>query len=344
MTRKAGSYLFAFLLITLPLAAQWLKYPTPGIPRTPDGKPSLTAPAPRAADGKPDLSGIWALTTNVGGIRQLKPSEIKRWALELAKEREETLFRDSPANHCLPEGPGPMGGLDKIVQTPALILILYEDLTYRQIFLDGRELPKDPNTAWMGYSVGRWEDDTLVVESSGYNDRTWFEFGYPHTESLRITERFRRADFGHITVDVTYSDPGAYEKPWTAKREMQYRPDTELLEYVCAENEKDRVHLVGKNSDDAKDAVTVAPETLSKYVGTYERQIPRGPQEIKVALEDGGLTLSFAGGPTWRATAHSETIFTAFGTRYEFGKNDKGEVTHFLMIDGSGEWRAQRKK
>jgi hypothetical protein len=125
---------------------------------------------------------------------------------------------------------------------------------------------------------------------------------------------------------------------------MQYRADTELLEYVCAENEKDRIHLVGKNSDDLKNAVTVAPEVLSEYVGTYERQIPRGPQGIKIALKDGGLTLSFAGGPTWRATAHSETVFTAFGTRYEFFKNDKGEVTHFLMIDGSGEWRADRKK
>jgi hypothetical protein len=184
VTRKTGSYLFAFLLITAPLAAQWLNYPT-----------------------------------SASGVRQLKPSEIK--PLELAKERQESPGKDSPASHCLPAGPGPMGGLDKIVQTPALILILHEDLSYRQIFLDGRELPKDPNPAWMGYSKGRFVGDTLVVESAGYNDRTWFEFGYPHTESLRITERFRRANFGHITVDVAYSDPGAYVKPWTTKREMQ---------------------------------------------------------------------------------------------------------------------------
>jgi hypothetical protein len=331
-------------IATLPTPAQWLNYPTPGIPRTRDGKPNLTAPAPKVADGKPDLSGIWALTTGASGVRQLKPSEIKPWALELAKERQESLGKDSPAGHCLPDGPGHAGGLDRIVQTPPLILILHEDLTYRQIFLDGRELSKDPNPAWMGYSVGRWEGDTLVVESAGYNDRTWFEFGYPHTESLRITERIRRADFGHITVDVTYSDPGAYEKPWTAKREMQYRPDTELLEYVCAENEKDRVHLVGKLSDDGKNAVTVPLQILREYVGTYERQIPKGPQEIKVTVEEGQLTLSFAGDAPWRATAHSETTFTAFGTRYEFFKNDKGEVTHFLMIDGSGPWIADRKK
>jgi hypothetical protein len=345
MNGRTGSFLVAILaMATLPTAAQWLNYPTPGIPRTPDGKPNLAAPAPKAADGKPDLSGIWAQNTSASGVRQLKPSEVKPWALKLATERQESLQKDSPSNQCLPAGPGPNGGLDKIVRTPALILILHEDLTYRQIFLDGRELPKDPNPAWMGYSVGRWEGDTLVVESGGYNDRTWLEFGYPHTESLRITERFRRADFGHITVDVTYTDPGAYEKPWTAKREMQYRPDTELLEYVCAENEKDRVHLVGKLSDDLKDAVTVPPEILSKYVGTYERQIPKGPQEIKVTLEDGQLTLSFGGDSPWRATAHSETTFTAFGTRYEFFKSDRGEVTHFMMTDGSGEWRADRKK
>jgi hypothetical protein len=225
-----------------------------------------------------------------------------------------------------------------------LILILHEDLTYRQIFLDGRELPKDPNPDWMGYAVGRWEGDTLVAESTGYNDRTWLELGYPHTESLRITERFHRNDFGHIEVEVASSDPRAYEKPWTAEKEFQYRPDTELLEYVCAENEKDRIHLVGKNSDDLKNTVKLAPEVLSKYVGTYERQIPRGPQEIKVALEDGGLTLSAAGSPPWPMMAHSETVFTSLGNRYEFFKNEKGEVTHFLMVDGSGEWRADRKK
>jgi hypothetical protein len=345
MSGRTGSLVALTLMIAAaPARPQWLNYPTPGIPRTPNGKPNLTAPSPKAADGNPDLSGIWALTTSASGVRRLKPSEIKPWALELAKERQESLGKDSPAGHCLPDGPGHTGGLDRIVQTPALILILHEDLTYRQIFLDGRELPKDPNPAWMGYSVGRWEGDTLVVESGGYNDRTWFEFGYPHTESLRITERFRRADFGHIGVDVMYSDPGAYEKPWTAKKKMQYRPDTELLEYVCAENEKDHVHLVGKLSDEAKDAVTVPPEILSEYLGTYERQISKGPQEIKVTVEDGQLTLSFAGDAPWRATAHSETTFTAFGTRYEFFKNDKGEATHFVMTDGSGEWRADRKK
>ena len=343
MHRRTVSLLAVILITATSAAAQWINYPTPGIPRTADGKPNLSAPTPKTADGKPDLSGLWALTTNTGGAMQLKPSEVKPWALKVAKEREETLFRDSPKAHCLPTGPVPADGLAKIVQTPALIIMLDEDLTYRQIFLDGRELPKDPNPDWMGYSVGRWEGDTLVVESTGYNDRTWLEL-YPHTESLRIIERFHRGDFGHLTVDVAYSDSGAFDKPWTATRVMQYRADTELLEYVCAENEKDLVHLVGRLSDETKNAVKVPPEILRKYVGTYERQIPRGPQEIEIALKDGGLTLSIAGGPPRPLTALSEILFTDLGGRLEFDKNDKGEATHFTLVDGSGYWPVVRKK
>jgi hypothetical protein len=222
-----------------------------------------------------------------------------------------------------------------------------EEFNYRQIFLDGRELPKDPNPAWMGYSVGRWEGDTLVVESAGYNDRTWLDpGGHPHTESLRITERFHRDDFGHLTIDVTYSDPGAYEKPWTARTEMGYLADTELLEYVCAENEKDRIHLVGKKSDDTKNAVKVSPEVLSKYVGTYELQIPGGgPAQFKIALgEDGELTVSMRGGPRQPMTALSETTFAVRGSYVEFDKNDKGEATYLIVRVAEGDLRADRKK
>jgi hypothetical protein len=339
-------YLFAFLLTTAALPAQWLKYPTPGIPRTSDGKPNLAAHTPKTADGKPDLSGTWTTTTTAGGISQLKPSDIKPWALKVSKEREETLGRDNPEVHCLPTGPRPPLGPAKIVQTPALIVILYEDLTYRQIFLDGRDLPKDPNPAWMGYSVGRWEGDTLVVESTGYNDRTWLQQGYPHTDNLRITERFHRGDFGHLTVDASYSDPEAYEKPWAAKTDWLYWADTDLLEYVCAENEKDSVHLVGTLSDETKNAMKVAPEILSKYVGTYERPLSGGRplQEIKIALEDGGLTLSGLGPPKEPLTAISETLFTYFGTHFEFDKNDQGDATELIIHGAEGDIHCHRKK
>jgi hypothetical protein len=331
-------YLFAFLLMTAALPAQWLKYPTPGIPRTADGKPTLVAPAPKTADGKPDLSGTWTRTTTAGGRSQLKPPEFKPSALKVSKECEETLGRDNPEVHCLPTGPRPPVGPAKIVQTPALVVILYEDLTYRQIFLDGRELTKEPNPAWMGYSVGRWEGDTLVVESTGYNDRTWLQQGYPHTESLRITERFHRSDFGHLTVDASYSDPGAYDKPWTAKTDWLYWADTDLLEYVCAENEKDSVHLVGTLSDETKNAVRVGPEILTMYVGTYLRSVSGGrpPEEIKIALEDSGLTVSGLGLVNVPLTALSESLFTLGGTHFEFDKNDQGDARYFIIHAAEG--------
>jgi len=334
----------AFCLLPVTLCAQWLNFKQQGIPRTPDGKPDLTAPAPRAPDGKPDLSGIWEVTKKEGGLSQLKPVEIKPWTLKLAKEREETLFKDSPPITCLPND-GDGSYVAKIVQTPGLIVMLRESLTYRQVFLDGRELPKDPNPAWMGYSVGRWEGDTLVVESTGYTDRKWLESGYPHTENMRITERFHRGDFGHLTVDATFSDPGAYEKPWTVKTEMTYLPDTDLLEYVCAENEKDRVHMVGTNSDDTKNAVQLSPEVLSKYVGTYERQLSKGAtQVIIIALEDGGLTLSGLGVVNRPMTALSETAFTTpDGYHSEFLKNEKGDVTQLVNHGAEGDRHYDRK-
>ena len=338
----------AFGLASMCLQAQWIHQPTAGIPRSADGKPNLAAPAPKTPDGKPDLSGLWTLRQSSGGISQLKPGEIQPWAQALYKQREEDLGKDSPGLQCLPTGF--IGGLARIVQTPGLIVMLGEDLTYRQIFLDGRDLPKDPNPAWMGYSVGHWDGDTLVVESTGYNDRTWLEGGYPHTENLRITERFRRRDFGHLDVDVTRSDPKIYEKSWTMKVEGDLTADTELLEYVCAENEKDRPHLVGKRSDDTKNTVTLAPEILAKYAGTYELNAKElglpGPEflDVNIALQDGVLQLGVGNGPKRPITPASETTFTSAGGRVDFGKDDSGEVTYIVLETVEGKFRANRKK
>jgi hypothetical protein len=185
------------LAISTSVTAQWLNLPTPGIPRTADGKPNLAAPAPRTPDGKPDLSGLWMLNAGPGHLANiaadLKPAEIQPWADELYKRRLGNLGNDDPWTvQCLPAGPRAIlkggDGPARIIQTRALVLILYDDLTYRQIFLDGRALPKDPNPSWMGYSVGRWEGDTLVVESTGFNERSWLDMGgHPHTESLRTS-------------------------------------------------------------------------------------------------------------------------------------------------------------
>jgi hypothetical protein len=263
--------IFAFALI-LPVVcsqadAQWLKYKTPGIPRTADGKPNLSAPAPRTADGKPDLSGLWQ--PDSGARLEIDNAAIQAqpWAEALAKQREENLFRDSMGLLCLPSGPHAELPLRKVTQTPNLIVLLYDDLSYRQVFLDGRELEADPNPAWMGYSVGHWEGDTLVVESNGFNDRTWLYKGYPHTEALHMTERLRRTDFGHMVLERRLDDPKALVKPLAVTIKLELNADTEMLEYVCNENERDRQHMVGTASDYKKDEVAVAPEILTRYAG-----------------------------------------------------------------------------
>src|SRR5262252_3914296 len=221
----------AFVLLTVSLQAQWLDHKAVGIPRAVDGKPDLKAPTPKAHDGKPDLTGLWTLAPASGGLSAWKKSEIPTAAVKVFKEREESLGKDSPSTLCLPGAfiSAQGGSLIKIVQTPGLIIMLAEDLEYRQIFTDGRELPNDPNPAWMGYSVGHWDGDTLIVDSTGYNERTWLQDGYPHTENLRITERVKRSDFGHLTIEATWSDPKLYEKPWTTKVNAILTPDTELL-------------------------------------------------------------------------------------------------------------------
>ena len=243
------------VLLAAAAPAQWLDYPMPGIPRTPDGKPNLSAPAPKTADGRPILTGLWK---PVGGYianiaKDLKPGEVpfQPWAEALFKQRQETQSKDDPTGWCVPGGvprSDLVGYPFKILEAPGMVLVLYEAVhSFRQIFTDGRALPKDPNPIWMGYSVGRWDGDTLVVESSGFNDRGWLDNGgHPNTEALRVTERFRRRDFGTAEIRITIDDPKAYTKPWSMTLPLAFVPDSELLEYVCTENNKDVQHLVGK--------------------------------------------------------------------------------------------------
>jgi hypothetical protein len=243
-----------FLLAALatPLAAQWLHYPTTGIPRTPDGKPNLSAPAPRMPDGTPDLSGIWEHKNSRTTAHYLDGIDIpwQPWAKKLLEQRTEDNQIDNPESRCLPRGVPKADAFDihKIVQFPGVVVILYEYQTsYRQIFTDGRELPKDPNPSWMGYSSGHWEGDTLVVSSNGFNGKAWISGrGNPITDALRLNERIRRRDFGHMDIQLTFDDPKAYTKPWTAELHPELLPDTEILESFCNENERDLSHLVGK--------------------------------------------------------------------------------------------------
>jgi hypothetical protein len=329
------------------LSAQWLSHPTPGLPRTQDGRPDLSSPAPRTPDGKPDLSGIWRLdglryTFNIFGTQKV---EMMPWARELHAKRALSFAKDSPETNCLPAGPraGLFGMAPvKFVQTPGLLLILHEDAPTRQVFIDGRQLPEDPNPTWMGYSVGRWENDTLVVESAGFNDRTWLDLsGRPHTEALRVTERFRRLDVGRMRLDMTFDDPKTYTRPWTITVDVQLFPDTELLENVCSENEKDRHRLVGRLEDERAHEVTVPAAVLERYAGTYVAG-PLGT--IRVVTHGHALAIELSGGAPHAAFATSEEDFLVpdLGVPITFLKNARGEVTHLRVTSVEGDIDAQR--
>ena len=241
--------------LAIPGQAQWFSLKVPGTPRNADGTANLRAPAPRAADGKPDFSGVWHARdgraignlASAGGVT----APFQPWAAALYKERQDNNGIDRPSGKCLPKSvpdamtlpPYPF----KIVQTPTVTMMLFEIfVSFRQIHTDGRALPVERHPSWYGYSVGRWEQDTFVVETVGLTDRHWLDdSGYPHSTDLKITERMRRIDFGSMEIEFTFDDPKAYTKPWTVKVAFDLMPDTELLEYVC-ENERDIPHLVGK--------------------------------------------------------------------------------------------------
>ncbi len=257
MQARIRTYIATAMLFSLPLAAQWKNLPSKGVPKGADGKVNLSAPAPRSSDGHPDLSGIWEPSANryLRDIAvDLKPGDVpfQPWAKALYDQRTDgSHSKEDPDANCLPQGvpkidaaPAPW----KIVQTPGFIVIVYEAFNlWRQVFLDGRELEPDANPTWMGYSTGKWDGDTLVVDSHGFNGKAWLDqLGKPSTEALHVIERFRRKDFGHMNLQITIDDPKAYTKPWTVNQEVHLLTDTELLEFICNENNRDVDHLPGK--------------------------------------------------------------------------------------------------
>lgn len=252
-----GPLLFA---ASLPASAQWWLDVPDEVPRTADGRPDLTAPAPRFPDGTADLTGIWFQDTNkytrdIAADIGADAVPYQPWAKALADERATGAHsREDPDANCLPQGvpkisfvPAPW----KIVQTPDLIVVVYEAFTlWRQIFLDGRRLVDGANPTWLGYSTGHWDGDTLVVESKGFNGKIWLDqLGKPTTEQLQVTERFRRTDYGHMEIEATIDDPGAYTRAWTVRQTYHLLPDTELLEFICNENNQDLEHLPGGEAD-----------------------------------------------------------------------------------------------
>jgi hypothetical protein len=269
-----------FVFLSTGMYAQWLDFPTPGIPRTPDGKPNLSAPAPRTADGKPDLSGVWMHErTSVAEMRRLYGAAIEEAiavgvpGMEIGTQNKYFLnilidFKpeDSPLrpeavkimrefgsgspNPCAQFIGFPMAGLlsepIKLIQSPRVTAVLYEvNNLHRQIFTDGRVLPKEFDLpAYLGYSAGHWDRDTLVVETAGFNDKTPLDaLGHPHSDALRVTERFHRRDFGHMDVEMTFEDAKMYTKPFTIKVPHDLMADADIFEMFCSENEKDAVHM-----------------------------------------------------------------------------------------------------
>jgi hypothetical protein len=250
---RAGSTTgIVIVLLSTVAAAQYLKHRDPRIPRLPDGRPNLTAPAPKTADGKPDLSGLWNAVDGkfLSNIAQRAgfTAPFQPWAAELFKQRQATQGRDRPAGFCLPHTvPTAMMVPNypwKIVQTPALTVVLFENFTdFRQIFTDGRDFPEERAPTWFGYSIGSWDGDTFVVQTLGFNDKGWLDDGgHPRSEAMKVTERFRRKDLGHLEIEFTFDDPKAYTRPWSVTIPFELLADSEIIENVC-ENEKDIQHI-----------------------------------------------------------------------------------------------------
>ena len=326
-----------------PAHAQWLNYPTPGTPRLPDGRPNLSAPAPRTADGKPDLGGVWRgagplYRFNIA--QDLEPQDIQPWAEQLFLKRVRDSRKDSPLAHCFPVSVPfhDFFNLMHIVQTPAHMVLLYEspNSPHRTVYTDGRELPKDPNPTWLGYSIGRWDGDTFVITTTGFNDRGWLDSaGHPQTESLRITERMRRRDFGHMDFEITIDDPKVFTRPFTIKSERLLAADTDLLEDVC-ENERSLRRMTGDTG------IRVNPKILATYAGTYEFAPGR---EFAIVATGDLLYVKGLNEPKLPLFVQSNTRFmsTATPNGFEFVKDKQGRVTHLIVRGADGDQKAVPK-
>ena len=347
MVTKRGMGVILAVLLCSAAGAQWLDYPAPGIPRLPDGKPNLAAPVPRAADGKPDLSGVWvgpgAGSYDRNIARDLKPGDIQPWAEKVYQDRVLDVGRNAPRANCLPD---PfvyyhMVDVARFVQTPGVIAVLFQGTTnsvHRTIFTDGRKLPKDPNPAWMGYSTGHWDGDTLVVETAGFNDRGWLDIeGHPHTEALKITERFHRRDFGHMDLDITIDDPGTFTRPFSFHIDKRLTPDTDLLESVC-ENDTSIPHMRGGTG------IRTTPDKLARYAGTYEFAPGK---EATITNEGELLFLRMGSNPLkYPLVPDADNVFVSRteGDTILFSVDAKGTVTGFVRRAGRQEQRATRKR
>ena len=324
--------------------AQW-SYKTPGAPRLPDGTVNLSAPAPRTADGKPDLTGVWrsvgpsdGFNYNVSRDPKTGRFRLTPWAQEMYLKRTQNYGLESPLTKaCQPNSIAFLmnfGGLFHLVQAPSAIVIMHEapHSPHRTIFTDGRDLPKDPSPMWLGYSAGHWEQDTLVINSNGFSDEGWLDFGgTPQTESLRMIERMRRPDYGHLELEITFDDPKVFPQPLTIRKVKTLVPDTDILEDLC-----ENTTLLSTVTPGVK----VAADVLAKYAGTYEV----AGRNIVVSVEGGQLMVEDPADLLHRLfIASTETVFqnNEGTTSIEFVKDSGGVVTH-LIRQGAGDGKNEK--
>ena len=343
---RAAAAVFALLVtVSVTAEAQWVNYPAPGVPRTADGKVNLAAPAPRAPDGKPDLSGVWKspnadrLEANIAqgpNAAVVQPS-----AKALFDKRLGDVRADSPRAKCLPLSVPFHNVFDllRVVQTPALTIVMYEapNNLFRTVFTDGRDLPADPTPTWLGYSVGRWDGDTLVITSAGFNDLGWLDFGgHPQSTTLRLTERLHRRDFGHIDVQMTLDDPHVFTKPITVTTQWVLQPDTDLIESFC-ENERDLSHFT------SSETATVPVDTLARYAGAY--RLPSG-KDLVMTVTGGSLMVTQGiNEPALPLVARSMTQFASgiTATGFEFITDANGNPTEVIIRTADSQLTAVRK-
>jgi hypothetical protein len=294
----------------------------------------------------PDRSGLPSALRGAGPMyrfniaQDLDTGDIQPWAEALFLKRVRESRKDSPLAKCMPVSLPyhQFFNLTRLVQTPGLMLIIHEspNSPHRTVFTDGRDLPKDPNPTYMGYSVGRWDGDAMVVTTAGFNDKGWLDSaGHPQTESLRITERFHRRDFGHMDFEITIDDPKVFTKPFTIKTQRTLQTDTELLEDVC-ENERSRAHF------SVDTTFKLSPKVAATYAGVYELAPGR---DITVTAVDDLLFVRGLNEPRLPLIPTSNTKFmsTATPAGFEFVTDTRGRVTHVIVRGQAGEQKAARK-
>jgi hypothetical protein len=285
------------------------------------------------------------------------PANLQQWVVDLSRKHQQEYYKERPFYQCRPSGPEAerFGGWKRILQTPTTIAILNDDLTYRVIHMDGRELEAEPAPSWTGYSVGHWEGDTLVVDSNGFNDKTWVSrYGVSHTGALRMRERYRRGDLGHMEVEVTFTDPGAFAKPWGFSVSMELAADTEMLEAICERNSD---HW-GSLSDASTQAVTVPLDVLKRYVGVYTGVYGGSERSYEISLPGDQLMAKIVGPPIEGGLGAvgldkdalrplvpvSQTTFEGLGLGYQFIVDGTGVATDLVVIHISGPYKFSRRR